>query len=145
MKSKPGPHTTVASRVSPESIGPEIRIQSPEFVRAKGRGRMNGGTLDAKFAKDYDPRTDVNNSDESEEEHDNYELDDWSMALRALKERQAYALSGAMTDRLAETQLQSATTTWPTYTKGEREWDKGKVILDDGSVGIKVWGVDRSA
>ena len=144
VNSKPGPQTTESLPESPGSIGPEIPIEGPKFVRAKGRGRMNGGTLDAKFAKDYDPRTDVNHSDESEEEDDKYVLDDWSIALRALKERQAYALSGAMTDRLAETQLHSATAAWPTYSKGEREWDKGKVILDDGSVGIKVWGVDKS-
>jgi len=144
MNSKPGPQTTETSCESPESIGPEIPVEGPKFVRAKGRGRMNGGTLDAKFAKDYDPRTDVNPSDESEEEDNKYVLDDWSIALRALKERQAYALSGAMTDRLAETQLRSATAAWPTYSKGEREWDKGKVILDDGSVGIMGWGVDKS-
>lgn len=144
MNSKPGPQTTETSCESPESIGPEIPVEGPKFVRAKGRGRMNGGTLDAKFAKDYDPRTDVNPSDESEEEDNKYVLDDWSIALRVLKERQAYALSGAMTDRLAETQLRSATAAWPTYSKGEREWDKGKVILDDGSVGIMGWGVDKS-
>jgi hypothetical protein len=105
---------------------------------------MNGGTLDAKFAKDYDPRTDVHHSDDSEPE-EKYELDDWGIALRALREQKAHALSSAMTDRLAETQQLSAGTAWPTYSQGEREWDKGKVVLDDGSVGVKVWGVDRPA
>jgi hypothetical protein len=103
---------------------------------------MNGGTLDAKFAQDYDPRIDVNKNDDSETE-EKYELDDWGIALRALKERQSYAVSGAMTERLAETQQQSTTTAWPQYSKGEREWDKGKVILDDESVAVKVWGLEK--
>ena len=103
---------------------------------------MNGGTLDAKFATDYDPRKDVHKSDDSEPE-EKYELDDWGIALRALREQKAYALSGAMTDRLVETQQQNLGTVWPTYSQGEREWDKGKVFLDDGSVGVKVWGVER--
>jgi hypothetical protein len=116
----------------------------PEFIHAKGRGRMNGGTLDAKFSESYDPRTDTNDH-ESDSEEDKYVLDDWGLALRALRERQSYALSGgAMTDRLkSETQNQNQNISWPTYSKGEREWDKGKVLLDDGSVGIKVWDVDK--
>ena len=103
---------------------------------------MNGGTLDAKFSESYDPRADINDN-ESDPEENRYVLDDWGLALRALREQQSYALSGgAMTDRLkSETQNQNQTISWPTYSKGEREWDKGKVLLDDGSVGIKVWDV----
>jgi hypothetical protein len=128
--------------VSPDSIGPSVATQGPEFLHAKGRGRMNGGTLDAKFSESYDPRTDTN--DHESDSDNKYELDDWGIALRALRERQSYILSGAMTERLTETQSQTPTTpSWPTYTKGEREWDKGKVLLDDGSVGVKVWGVDK--
>lgn len=103
---------------------------------------MNGGTLDAKFSESYDPRTDTN--DHESDSDNKYELDDWGIALRALRERQSYILSGAMTERLSETQSQIPTKpSWPTYSKGEREWDKGKVLLDDGSVGVKVWGVDK--
>lgn len=103
---------------------------------------MNGGTLDAKFSENYDPRTDVNDHDESDSD-DKYVLDDWGLALRALRSRQSYISSGAMTERLNETQNQSQVSSWPTYSKGEREWDKGKVLLDDGSVGVKVWNVDK--
>ena len=127
---------------SPHSIGPTVPIVGPEFLHAKGRGRMNGGTLDAKFSENYDPRTDVNDNDESDPD-EKFVLDDWGLALRALRERQSYVSSGAMTERLRETQNQNQTSSWPTYGKGEREWDKGKVLLDDGSVGVKVWGVDK--
>jgi len=127
---------------SSDSIGPTVPVIGPEFLHAKGRGRMNGGTLDAKFSESYDPRTDVNDHDESDSD-DKYALDDWGLALRALRARQSYVSSGAMTERLSETQNQNQTSSWPTYTKGEREWDKGKVLLDDGSVGIKVWGVEK--
>ena len=55
-----------------------------------------------------------------------------------------------MTDRLNETQLekqeQAGGVRSPVYPKstGEREWDRGKVVLDDGSVGVKVWQKDTS-
>ena len=104
---------------------------------------MNGGTLDAKFSESYDPRKDV--VDQHSDSDDNIidASDDWGLALRALRQRQSYVLSGAMTERLSETQSQSQSTGWPTYSTGEREWDKGKVLLDDGSVGQKVWGVNK--
>ena len=100
---------------------------------------MNGGTLDAKFSDNYDPRKDIH-----DDNHDsNNEKDDWGIALRALRERQSYILSGAMTERLAEAENENQPVAWPTYSKGEREWDKGKVVLDDGSVGVKVWGFEK--
>ena len=101
---------------------------------------MNGGTLDVKFSDTYDPRKDTQ---DEKSDSDKDDKDDWGMALRALRERQSYILSGAMTERLAETQSESQPSGWPTYSKGEREWDKGKVVLDDGSVGVKVWGVEK--
>lgn len=93
---------------------------------------MNGGTLDAKFSDSYDPRKDIRTSTSPSPEPE----DDWGIALRALRERQAHVLSAAMTDRIQQTQPQSTSTSWPTYSTGEREWDKGKVILEDGSVGV---------
>jgi hypothetical protein len=96
---------------------------------------MNGGSLDAKFSKTYDPRADSKASDS--------ETDDWGIALRALRERQSHILSTAMTQRLHEMAQDQPAVSWPTYTTGEREWDRGKVILDDGTVGAKVWGVDK--
>jgi hypothetical protein len=129
---------------SPESqrspFGPTEPIQGPEYLLSKGRGRMNGGTLDAKFASSYDPRKDVvDQHDDLGDDMADGE-DDWGVALRALRAREIYVLSGAMTERLSETQMQSQSTGWPTYSKGEREWDKGKVLLDDGSIGTKAWG-----
>jgi hypothetical protein len=104
---------------------------------------MNGGTLDAKFSATYDPRKDVADTHYSSDDNILDDSDDWGIALRALRARQSYILSGAMTERLSETQTQSQSTAWPTYSSGEREWDKGKVLLDDGSVGQTVWGVKK--
>jgi hypothetical protein len=102
---------------------------------------LNGGTLDAKFSESYNPRTDVHHhqSDPVKDDDD----DDWGLSLRALRERQTYVLSGPMTERLSETQSQIPTSAFPTYSKGEREWDKGKIVLPDGTVGVKVWGVEN--
>jgi hypothetical protein len=126
---------------SPRSpFGPTEPIQGPEYLLSKGRGRMNGGTLDAKFSSSYDPRKDVVDlHDDSVADMVDGD-DDWGLALRALRARETYVLSRVMSERLTETQTQSQSTGWPTYSKGEREWDKGKVLLDDGSVGTKAWG-----
>jgi hypothetical protein len=121
------------------SLGPDILIEGPEYLHIKGRGTMNGGTpLDKKFSPTYDPRNDTRPSPPASPEP----LDDWGQALRALRARREHVLSTAMTSRLDETQVQS--TTWPTYSKGEREWDKGKVIMEDGSVGVNVWGMNKA-
>ena len=106
---------------------------------------MNGGTLSAKFSESYDPRTDTADYREAaENDNEKYELDDWAIALRALRERQSYTLSAPMTNRLKETQAESTVVKWPKYSAGEREWDRGKVILDDGSVGVKVFGEKKA-
>ena len=133
--SRPRPISDSAS-----SIGPGSPVHGPEFRIAKGRGKMNGGTLDAKFSDTYDPRKDTPDEDPDNDD----DTDDWGVALRALRERQSFILSGAMTERLAQTKNESQPSGWPTYSKGEREWDKGKVVLDDGSVGVKVWGVEKT-
>jgi hypothetical protein len=105
---------------------------------------MNGGTLDAKFSSSYDPRKDVIDTHDDSDDNLDDDLDDWGLALRALRARQSYVLSGAMTERLSETQAENQSQSpWPTYSSGEREWDKGKILLDDGSVGRKVWGVNK--
>ena len=99
-----------------------------------------------KFSPAYNPRTDtqppspLSSSDEGPQ-------DDWGMALRAIKKRQEYLLSGAMTERLkgTQTEKQELGEQWPAYpkSKGEREWDRGKVVLDDGSVGVRIpWKKD---
>lgn len=51
-----------------------------------------------------------------------------------------------MSERLKATQVEIQTqqgngVKLPEYPKstGEREWDRGKVVLDDGSVGVRVW------
>jgi hypothetical protein len=123
-------------------IGPAPQALGPEFLNHKGRGQLNGGTLDAKFSESYNPRADIHNQQSDSLKSD--DEDDWGLALRALRERQSYVLSGAMTERLSETQSQTTNIAGPTYSKGEREWDKGKVVLPDGSVGVQVWGVDKS-
>jgi hypothetical protein len=140
------PSPPLRSHSPSPSPGPNPPTQGPEYLKHKGRGKVNGGTLDMKFSPTYNPRTDtqppspISSSDEGPQ-------DDWGMALRALRKRQEYVLSGAMTERLKETQIekQEQGEHWPVYpkSKGEREWDRGKVLLNDGSVGVRVaWEKD---
>ena len=144
-KKRHGSPTKSPNTSSSDEIGPSVPTTGPEYVVAKGRGRMNGGTLSAKFSESYDPRTDTADYRfNTENEKEKYELDDWDIALRALRERQSYMLSAQMTDRLKDTEAESRSVKWPSYSKGEREWDKGKVILDDGSIGVKVLGEDKA-
>jgi len=52
-----------------------------------------------------------------------------------------------MSERLKETQMETREgEEGLVYSKekGGREWDRGKVILDDGSVAVQVWGKDTS-
>lgn len=134
------PHHPQDSSSRRSSIGPDQPISGPEYIRIKGRGTTSSrpNPLDLKFSPSYDPRIDTQAIPSPSPEPQ----DDWGIALRALRARQEHILSSAMTSRLEETKTEIQTG-WPTYSKGEREWDKGKVILEDGSVGVNVWGVNK--
>lgn len=113
-------------------------------VRVRGRGAMRASTaMDAHFAADYDPSQDV--QPDSEE-------DDWDMALEALRDRQRWKQQGAerlkaagFTDEEVKKWEKGGEKTeedvrW--RKKGEgREWDRGKVVDDDGHIDIRAeWG-----
>ncbi|KAK7511942.1 uncharacterized protein IWZ02DRAFT_485242 [Phyllosticta citriasiana] len=113
--------------------------------RPRGRGATNfNNTMDKHFAADYDPSQDVRVDSEEE--------DDWDMALEALRDRQKWQQQGAERLKAAgftEEEIEK----WASgqekseedvkwRKKGEgREWDRGKVIGEDGFVDLKAeWG-----
>jgi hypothetical protein len=120
-------------------IGP--RPPAVPQVRTKGRGTISQASgIDARFSASYDPTTDVRlNSDED---------DPWDQALEAMRARKKYKELGA--DRLrAAGFTEDEVKRWENggakreedvrwAKKGEgREWDKGKVLDDDGVVSIE--------
>jgi hypothetical protein len=99
--------------------------------------------MDARFSSTYNPSADVRLQSDNE--------DEWGDALEALKDRQRWKQQGA--DRLkaagfTEDQIQKwekgdekteEDVTWAT--KGQREWDRGKVLDQEGEVDLKAdWG-----
>ena len=100
--------------------------------------------MDARFSSQYDPTTDVRQTPVDEDGGD-----DWDMALEALRDRRAYAKKQG--DRMREAGFdEQAISKWEKggaeqkergwedvrwKRKGEeREWDVGKVDLDDEAV-----------
>ncbi|KAK1055436.1 hypothetical protein LTR12_014743 [Friedmanniomyces endolithicus] len=125
-------------------IGP----RSAPKTRPRGRGAQNTylpSTIDSRFASDYDPSTDVAlNEDEADR-------DDWDMALEALRDRtkwktnQAERLKAAgFTDEevgrwkkggeRGEKDVEDVK--WRNKGDG-REWDRGKVVDEEGRVETK--------
>lgn len=113
-------------------------------VRVRGRGAAKiSSTMDAHFAADYDPSQDVRpGSDE----------DDWDMALEALRDRQRWKQQGAerlkaagfTDDEIKKWEKGGEKTEddvrWSKRGEG-REWDRGKVVSDDGHIDIRAeWG-----
>ncbi|KAI1370725.1 hypothetical protein F4677DRAFT_345626 [Hypoxylon crocopeplum] len=115
-------------------------------IRRRGRG-ANAATsgIDNRFALDYDPRKDVTPEPENR--------DDWDQAVEAFRDRQKWKQQGA--DRLrsagfTEEQIKKwekgdekdekdekdeADVRW-TKAGGLREWDRGKVVNEDGTVSL---------
>jgi hypothetical protein len=100
--------------------------------------------MDAHFAADYNPAADV----KPDSDHD----DDWEEALEVMKDRQRWKQQGA--DRLRQAGFtEDAIKKWE---KGDekteddvkwakvgegREWDRGKVMDDEGNISLKPeWG-----
>ncbi|KAK8231105.1 hypothetical protein BKA81DRAFT_292104 [Phyllosticta paracitricarpa] len=127
-----------------EILGPLPPSLEPAS-RPRGRGATNfNNTMDKHFAADYDPSQDVRVDSEEE--------DDWDMALEALRDRQKWQQQGAERLKAAgftEEEIEK----WASgkekseedvrwRKKGEgREWDRGKVIGEDGFVDLKAeWG-----
>lgn len=111
----------------------------------RGRGAFKPSGMDDRFSKDYNPSTDV--------ALDHEEEDDWDMALEALKARTKWRAQGAERLRAAgftEEEIER----WEKGKEGKekdvedvkwrkrgegREWDRGKVLTEDGE------GVDLKA
>lgn len=118
-------------------IGPAVA----PIVKAWGRGAFKRSNIDSRFASDYNPKTDVAVDHSTEQ-------DDWDMALEALRDRAKWQAQGAsrlkaagFTDDEVKRwekggELDIDNVKW--RKKGEaREWDKGKVVEEDGSVELK--------
>ncbi|KAI8937422.1 hypothetical protein NX059_005146 [Plenodomus lindquistii] len=148
-KSKHEPRRPTRRSTSPASdsdpleaiVGP-LPPPSQPAIRSRGRGahKANAMGIESRFSSTYDPSIDVRPDSDAE--------DDWGDALEALKDRQRWQQQGA--DRLkaagfSEEQVRK-------WEKGEeqteddvvwtrkgqaREWDRGKVVDEDGDVELK--------
>lgn len=100
--------------------------------------------MDSHFSSTYDPATDVKYDSDLE--------DDWDQALEALRDRQRWKQQGAdrlraagFTDEEVKKWEKGGEKTeqdvkWAKKGEG-REWDRGKVVDDDGLVDVKAeWG-----
>jgi hypothetical protein len=131
-----------------ELVGPLPTLEKPKVeVRKRGRGAFTSTgkfSMDAHFAADYDPSTDVRPDSDQD--------DDWEEALEAMRDRQRWKQQGA--DRLRQagfTEVQikkwekgdeksGDDVRWAKEGEG-REWDRGKVLDDDGHISLKPeWG-----
>ncbi|KAG9996612.1 hypothetical protein KCU78_g17368, partial [Aureobasidium melanogenum] len=126
-------------------IGPAPPSNPP--VRSRGRGTQNNtSAIDNHFSKNYDPSFDVQPDPQEDDSLD------WDQALEALRDRQRWKQQGA--DRLrAAGFTEKEVNQWEKggekseedvvwAKKGEgREWDRGKVVDEHGSVEFKPeWG-----
>lgn len=114
-------------------------------VRSRGRGTVSHASgIDSRFLATYDPTADV--------QLDPDEGNDWDQALEALRDRQKWKQQGA--DRLRAagftdeeiskwekgSEKREEDVKWAKKGEG-REWDRGKVIDDDGIVTTEpTWG-----
>ena len=114
-------------------VGP--KAASPTQKRGRGTFNASSSSMDAHFATNYDPSTDVQPDPDTQE--------DWDQALEALKDRQKWHQQHA--DRLRQVGFTEAQIkTWEKggekdeddvkwTKKGQsREWDRGKVFDING-------------
>ncbi|EMD89855.1 hypothetical protein COCC4DRAFT_126260 [Bipolaris maydis ATCC 48331] len=135
--------TSPASDSDPlEAIVGPLPPSSEPTVRSKGRGafKPNSMGIESRFSSTYDPKVDVRADSDNE--------DDWGDALEALRDRARWKQQGAE-------RLKSAGFTDEQVRKWERgegqnekdvvwkgkgearEWDRGKVLDEDGDVELK--------
>lgn len=115
-------------------------------IRSRGRGayKANSMGMDSRFSSAYDPSVDVRQASDVE--------DNWGDATESFRDRQHFKQQGA--DRLraagfTDEQVRKwekgdtkdeADVTW-TKRGQAREWDRGKVVDEDGHVELKPdWG-----
>jgi hypothetical protein len=126
-------------------VGPLPPAPKPA-VRARGRGALKANSvgMDARFSSTYDASADVRLNSDIE--------DEWGDALEALKDRQTWMSRRA--ERLRDAGFSNEVVkrwekgdsmgeedvVWAS--KGQnREWDRGKVVADNGDVELKAeWG-----
>ncbi|KAF2802962.1 uncharacterized protein BDZ99DRAFT_512336 [Mytilinidion resinicola] len=137
---------SVASASDPlEAIVGPAPPPPPPKVRLRGRGAFRAASaMDEHFSASYDPTADVQVNSDVE--------GDWDEALEAMRDRQKWKQQGA--DRLRAAGFTDAMVKkWENggekteedvvwAKKGEgREWDRGKVVGDDGVVDVQAeWG-----
>lgn len=137
-------------------IGPAPpRASENPVVRRRGRG-ANAGTsgIDSRFAADYDPRLDV--TPEPDDHHGGGGANEgWDNAVETFRDRLKWQQQGAERLRAAgfsesdirkweksrtDGQKDEADVRW-NERGGLREWDRGKVVGDDGQVTVEAeWG-----
>ena len=135
-----------------EFLGPK----PPPKVLPRGRGAFKpSSSINARFDPSYNPKTDVDLSP------DDGERDDWDMAIEALRDRAKWRAQGA--ERLRDAgftedevrkwegnsglrseedgvQKDVEDVRWRKRGEG-REWDRGKVMSEDGRVDVRPeWG-----
>ena len=127
-------------------VGPLPKSQpQPKIIKFRGRGAFSTtSAIDTHFASSYDPTVDVRpNSDEE---------DEWGLAVEAYRDRQKWKQQGAerlkaagFTDEQVRRWEKGGEKTeedvkWSKSGEG-REWDRGKVMDEEGDVDIKAeWG-----
>ncbi|KAI9813866.1 MAG: hypothetical protein M1832_006078 [Thelocarpon impressellum] len=139
------PRATYASDTDPleDIVGPLPPPPKPK-VKPRGRGAFSAASaMDTHFSSNYDPSVDVQPDSEGE--------DDWDQALEALRDRQRWRQQGAermrsagfTDDQIAKWEKgkgDEEDVRWAKRGEG-REWDRGKVVGEDGNVGVSVsWG-----
>ncbi|KAK6008699.1 hypothetical protein QM012_000602 [Aureobasidium pullulans] len=126
-------------------IGPAPPSNPP--IRSRGRGTQNStSAIDSHFSSNYDPSVDVQPDPQEDDSLD------WDRALEALRDRQRWKQQGA--DRLRAAgftekevskwekggEKSEEDVVWAKKGQG-REWDRGKVVDEHGSVELKPeWG-----
>ena len=125
-------------------VGPSLPLPEAK-VRPRGRGATAASSaMDTHFSSTYNPSVDIYPNSDSE--------NDWEEALEALRDRQRWKQTGA--DRLRAAgftdvevskwekgeEKTEADVSWKGRGEG-REWDRGKVVDEDGMVNsIPEWG-----
>ncbi|MCJ1397616.1 hypothetical protein MMC11_000812 [Xylographa trunciseda] len=124
-------------------LGPAPPPPAPK-VRPRGRGTFaSSSAMDARFSSNYDPSVDVLPNSDSE--------NDWDQALEALRDRRRWQQQGA--DRLRAAgfteeevgkwekggEKTEEDVRWRGRGEG-REWDRGKVLGEDGVETRAEWG-----
>jgi hypothetical protein len=138
----PSPHPSDSDPLD-AIIGPAPPPSNPP-LRSRGRGtQSHASTIDHHFSETYDPSADV----QPDPQQDDDALD-WDQALEAFRDRQKWKLQGAERLRAAgfserdvskwETGAEKSQDDVVWAKKGEgREWDRGKLVDEDGIVDVK--------